>query len=153
MSRAIISTIFSEKTWKEFLLSYKTHFNHFEKIIAHDKEGTLVLCYNKDAKTICGIARLGLWENGHVWREHLLIDDDIHKEEDSKYNKYEIKISVFCQIRPISYDNFAKMLSADMKVTNTIFKGIPMNFRALKYDGSKEHPVIDRIILWIGTHI
>lgn len=145
----IAQTLFSEKTWKEFLDGGKVlhHKNQVKSLEA----GTYVLLQGPEG--LYGVAQLETFpETKTVCRETSLLDADVYSGEDAKYNKYEIASKMIKIYEPpIPYCEVSVLFGIENQYQNNIAKRGILSFCRLFYKGPNESDVLRRVQCWIKT--
>lgn len=147
----VLVTYYNNQTWEEFKNSDKQYLGHFNKVHKFKKDD-IVLLLNNESKHVEGIAVLGEYEDGKVYREHHALDVDVHAGEHSKYNKYEIKIENLKFIH-ISFEDLATLCGKDeddKSITN-IWKAGRFNYSNVFYKGEDEDLIMLRLNIFIHT--
>jgi hypothetical protein len=145
-----INSQFDNKTMEEFKNSGCKWFGHKQK--TNKPAGTRVLCQNIQTREVFAIAKLGVFENGKVFREHHQLDVDIYSGDAVKYNKYDIcieKIHFF--ETPIPFKSLAKLFSINNAHRNNITKKSNTNFAKLFYECEDIEDVLERVNIWAST--
>lgn len=149
--RQTLVTYFTELTAGEFKNSSKEYLGHFNKVHKF-KKGDVALLINIETKCIFGIAILGEYEDGKIYREHHQLDVDTYTGENSKYNKYDIKIEKLCNVN-IAFKDLAILCgkTEDDKVTTNIWKSTHLNYSNVFYKGEDSEIVLQRLNILINT--
>ena len=142
----ISQSLFSEKTWNEFLEGGKI-LHHAQRTTL--PSGTYILLQTPEG--LAGIAQLTTFsDTGNVCRESHPLDADTYTEQDAKYNTYEIATKVLkIYERPIPYSELIKLFGIDNKQRNNITKMGQMSFRKLFYHGPNRDEVMTRVQCWL----
>ena len=144
-------TYFTNLTWQEFKNSTKECLGHYNKVHKF-KKGDIVLLINTEEKCILGIAILGEYEDGKVYREHHQLDVDTYSGENSKYNKYDIKIEKLRNVN-ISFKDLAILCgkNEDDKTTTNIWRNTHLNYSNVFYKGEDSEIVLQTLNIFINT--
>ena len=102
----IIQAIWNTKTYNDWIASGITKLHHSRRF--KFAVNTIVLCINKDTRSIFGVAVLK-----STCKEHHLLDTDVYQGEYAKYNKYECDIIYRPFPKPILCKTVNEMCKAD----------------------------------------
>jgi hypothetical protein len=147
----VFMTVFNDKTQELFLNSGRNFLGHRSKFLA-GKVGDVIVLGNNDTKKIFGIVVLGEFDNGKVYREHNLLDEDIYTGTKYMFEKFDIKIGRFVKV-DIPFEDIAILCGkpADDKHHHNIWKRSQLNYVKPFYKGEDEELVVKRFSTLIKT--
>lgn len=147
----IFMTVFNNETQEQFLNSTRNFLGHRSKFLSGKAEDVIVLG-NNDTKKIFGIVVLGMFDDGKVYREHNLLDEDIYTGTKTMFNKFDIKIGRFVKV-DIPFEDIALLCGkpADDKNHHNLWKRSQLNYVKPFYKGEDEELVVKRFTTLIKT--
>jgi hypothetical protein len=134
----IIVSIFKKVTHDEFMRSPRTHLGNKNKLHCYHP-GDIVLLTDIESKQLFAITTLDAYEDGHICREHHILDEDIYSGEKTNYNRYEVKIKPLVEVS-VPFESLAVLCGkspTDM-TNNNIWRPSQFNFRRAFYKGDDE---------------
>ena len=117
----IFVSLFSDKTEREVKLNAKNSILKLShnKLMKSPKIGDYILLNNIENGSIFGFAIL----NGSFGLAHSIESVNIYKEQDFKYNKYEISVENFYLfLKPISFSKLQELIGGLDKPKTNIYK-------------------------------
>lgn len=137
--------LFKNQSENEFMLSTKTYIGNSKQVHCF-AENDIILLQNIESKKIFGIAQFGVYENGKIFHEHHLLDEDLFGGTNVHHNKYEVKIKNFKKV-DITFEELAIMCGKPLndRPYNNIWRGNNRTMVPAQYTGEDPESVMKRL--------